>query len=890
MITRARIAQAIRPYAATAIACLLALCSADAIRSQATPTFQHDVLPLMQQRCIACHGEPASAGLDLRTLDAVMQGSSGGPAVEPGDPESSVLWKKIASDAMPVGADPLSTEEKRLIREWIEKGQFPKRDREAEEASAVARALEDAEGVWAFESPVKQSAPEVENAGQARTPIDAFVLKKLEDAGTSLNPEAARTTLIRRAYLDLTGLPPSPEDVSAFAEDHSPRAYEDLIDRLLDSPAYGERWARHWMDVAGYADGNGFLGDEPRTHAWQYRDWVIRALNDDMPYDEFLIAQIAGDQVADWRPGEPLSAEAADLLRATGFLRLTADGTDNQTIYQIDKQWDAFHMMTEVTTEAVMGINMNCVRCHDHKFDPFLQKDYYRIMAIYRPVFDPDPVFPPPAETNWLPANVGSGSWPARFLLNADQRAIDRFIEAQTASPTRSEVKAKQAEVTADWRRKQYQELDEPLRSRLLAILDTPSEERAASETALLGEQEARFRISAEELAALYPDFAAMKAEHERNDARAKAIRPEMIWAAWDVTTEPATQHVLMRGSYESPGDPVEPGVPVILDDPSDPFTIPEQPEGSFHTGRRLAFAKWLTKPDHPLTARVIANRVWQYHFGEGIVATPDDFGSQGAPSTHPELLDWLAVSLIEHDWSLKWLHRQIMTSNVYRQSSKVSDAKYLLDEPNKLLGRWQPRRLEAEAIRDSILQVSGMLNRTMYGDPIALCSAEDGNFLPERSGRIDGQKISGFEFDPPPCEEPDGELAPSRDPNRRSIYLQIRREAAAGFLEAFDQPLMDTNASVRFRSAVPKQALSSLHNPLTMDASKRLAERARTEAGDDLVAQVRRAIELTYSRPATEQEVAFGFSQIEKHDDEAKGLRLFCQALLGSSEFLYLN
>ena len=869
---------------------MLGLIVAGTSAAQAIPTFQHHVLPLFEQRCIACHGEVASSGLDLRSLEAVIRGSSGGPAIVPGDAAGSVLWKKIASDEMPVGGAPVSTEEKRLVREWIEKGHFPQRNLEAEALEAEERVRKAAAGVWAFEPPQKRAAPKVAGASRARTPIDAFILEKLEAAGLSLNPEADRETLIRRAYLDLTGLPPSPEEVASFVEDKSPQAYEQLVDRLLDSPAYGERWARHWMDVAGYADGNGFLGDEPRTHAWQYRDWVIRALNRDLPYDDFLIAQIAGDQIADWRPGEPLTPEAADLLRATGFLRLTADGTDNQSIYQIDKQWDAFHMMTEVTTEAVMGVNMNCVRCHDHKFDPFLQADYYRIMAIYRPVFDPDPEFPPPPDRNWLAANVGSGSWPARFVLNADQETIDRFEALHTAEPTRREVSEKKRAAEADWRRKRFSELDEPLRSELLAVLDTPLAERTAQQTDLLTEQEARFKIGDDELAELYPEYAAAKAGYEANQARAKEIQPEMIWAAWDVTTEPAAQRVLMRGSYESPGEAVEPGVPVVLDDAESPFSIPETPAGSAHTGRRLAFAKWLTKPDHPLTARVIANRVWQYHFGQGIVATPDDFGSQGAPPTHPELLDWLAVSLIEHGWSLKWLHREMMLSAVYRQSSDVDEAKYRLDEPNKLLGRWEPRRLEAEAIRDSILEVSGMLNRTMYGDPIALCSAPDGNYLPEPSGRIDGKKINGFEFDPPPCEEPADALAPDRDPNRRSIYLQIRREAAAGFLEAFDQPLMDTNASVRFRSAVPKQALSALHNPLMMEASASLASRVREEAGEDLLAQVGRAIELVYSRPASEDEVSFGFSRIRGMEDREKGLRLFCQALLGSSEFLYIN
>lgn len=855
----------------------------------ATPTFQHDVLPVMQQRCIGCHGEQASGGLDLRTLESVMKGSSGGPAVSPGHPESSVLWEKIASDAMPMGGDPLTDAEKNLIRDWITNGLFPTRDVAADDAAKAQQARERAKSYWAFQRPVKHAVPQVEHIAQVRTAIDAFILEKLEAAGTSLNPEAERETLIRRAYLDLTGLPPSPEQVQAFVKDDSARAYEDVVDQLLDSPAYGERWARHWMDVAGYADGNGFLGDEPRTHSWQYRDWVIRALNADMPYDQFLVDQVAGDQIADWKMGERLSPEAIEKLQATGFLRLPADGTDNQTIYEIDKQWDAFWGMTEVTTKALMGININCFRCHDHKFDPFLQKDYYRMMGIYQSVYDPDPTFPP-KDTHWLPANIGSGAWPARFVPNATQEEMDRYLELQKAGPSFRDVFRKRNEAKTKWLKEQFESLDEPLRSQMLEIADIKAGDRTEAQVELFNTESGKFEISNEELSKLSPELAELEKQADENATKAAAAKPELIWAAWDVTTEPNPTHVLVRGNYEAPGDVVEPGVPVILDDPDNPFTIPEQPEGSAKTGRRLAFAKWLTRPEHPLTARVIANRVWQYHFGEGIVATPDDFGSQGAAPTHPELLDWLAVGLVEHDWSLKWLHRQIMLSNVYRQTSKTDHAKYLMDEPNKLLSRWQPRRLEAEVVRDSVLQVSGLLNDTMYGEPIALCSAPDGSYLPETSGRIDGENLRGFDFTPPPCEEPTGELDPQRDPNRRSIYLQTRRLAVAGFLGAFDLPLMDTNVSVRFRSAVPGQALSSLHNPLMMKASESLAERASAEAGNDSVGKIRRAIELVYSRSASEAEIAFGFSQIDKQEDKDKGFRLFCQALLGSSDFLYID
>lgn len=453
----------------------------------ATPTFQHEILPVLQQRCNACHGENGSAGLDLRTLESTLKGSSGGPVIEPGNPAGSLLFEKIFSNEMPIG-NPLSDEEKALVRDWIENGQFPTRDQGTERAATVESVRERAKEYWAFRTPQKPPTPEVKNVEQVRTTIDAFILEKLEAIGTSLNPEADREKLIRRVYLDLTGLPPTPEEVQAFVNDTSSRSYEDLVDRLLDSPAYGERWARHWMDVAGYADGNGFLGDEPRTHSWQYRDWVIRALNEDMPFDEFLINQLAGDELADWKPGEHLTPEAIDRLQATGFLRLPADGTDNQTIYEIDKQWDAYHAVVEVTTKAVMGINLNCLRCHDHKFDPFLHTDYYQMMALYRPVYNPDPVFPP-ENSDWLPSNIGSGAWPARFIPNATNEEMERYLELQKAKPSFRDVFAKRNDLKADWQKEQFKTLDEPLRSQVLEIAEIGARDRTEEQVELFNAQ-----------------------------------------------------------------------------------------------------------------------------------------------------------------------------------------------------------------------------------------------------------------------------------------------------------------------------------------------------------------------------------------------------------------
>jgi hypothetical protein len=849
----------------------------------ATPTFQHDVLPLFEQRCNSCHSAKPSAGLDLRTLASVMTGGASGKVVEPGKPDASVLWKKIDSGAMPMGGKPLSAEEKSLVREWIEKGQFPSPEAPASES----RITDEARKFWSFQKPVKAPMPRIVHRDRIRTPIDAFILAKLEAKKMALNPEASREKLIRRAYFDLIGLPPTPDEVQAFVKDKSPHAYETVVDRLLASPRYGERWARHWLDVAGYADGNGYLGDEPRTEAWRYRDWVIRALNNDKPYNDFLVEQLAGDQIADWRMGERLSPEAIQKLTATGFLRLTPDGSDNQTIYEIDKQYDALHAVTEVSIKAVMGMNLNCARCHDHKFDPVLQKDYYRIMALFRPVYDPDDTFPA-KQSHWLAANIGSGEWPSRYIPNATAAELDNYARLQKSGDRRALFQMYGA-ARDRWRKAQFEKLEEPLRSELLKASDTPEKDRDESQRKLLKEYGEKFQIEDDKLAAIDPALAKIKAQEDAADEKRKAAKPPMIWAAWDVSKQPDTR-VLVRGDFETPGEPVAPGVPLILDDPKNPFRVPELPADSPHTGRRLAFARWLTRPDHPLTARVIVNRVWQYHFGAGIVTTPDDFGSQGARPTHPELLDWLAVSFVEHGWSLKWLHREIMLSGVYRQSSAVDKAKFDLDQPNKLLGRWGARRLEAEAVRDAVLSVSGQLNLKMYGEPIALCTAPDGNYLPDTSGRIDGEKIRGFSFNPLPCKQPKQPLQESRQPNRRSIYLQSRRVAVAGFLVAFDAPLMDTNVSARFRAAAPQQALAALHNPLMLESARKLAERATAERGSDRIAQIRRAIELTYSRPASEAEVSFAFAEIQKQKDPELGVRLFCQALLGSNEFLYID
>lgn len=798
-----------------------ALCQA------AVPTFQHDVLPLVQKRCIACHGAglPVMAGLDLRTLAGVMAGSANGAVVLPGNPEASKLLTMVREGKMPMGGSPLPDEEIALLREWIAKGQFPSVQQALTEKRSE-RINDKARQWWSFRKPVKPPVPSVRHASKIRTAIDAFIEQKLAEKKWTLGPAANARTLVRRAYFDLLGLPPTPQQVSEFLADSRPDAYARLIDGLLASPHYGERWARHWLDVAGYSDSIGNSTDEVRTLAWRYRDWVIRALNEDKPYNEFLLEQFAGDQLVNYDPEAKPKPADIEKLTATGFLRVEPDYGDQQGIYQVDKYYDALQATTETSLKAVIGLQLACARCHDHKFDPILQEDYFKLTAAFQPSLDPE---------KWIPATSFSyGTWPARHMLNVEPEQREAWIAAikneyQQVRRMRGSVNAAYARY-----RKQGSGAGNP---------DDAAD--GANDT---------------ELERFHPELAKQAAALREHEDAYEKLDAQRIWGLWDVSKNPSPTRILIRGNYLAPGDPVEPGIPAVLDNPQKPLRFPEpQPEWR-HTGRRLALAQWLTAPDHPLTARVIVNRVWQYHFGEGIVRTPDDFGSQGVPPTHPELLDWLAVSFVEHGWSLKWLHKEIMQTAAYRQSSAEDAAKLAVDPANTLLWRKSPMRLEAEEIRDAILAVSGQLDPAMYGPPTQVKKGPDGQFLVDEKGAY-----------------------------RRSVYVLTRKSTPQSFLLAFDQPTMDAgNMPVRFRSALPVQALAMMNNSLVIQSSKVFAERLEKETGAGFDERVRRAYELAYSRAPRPEELRVIHAALEGKDKEPSRWRVFCQALFGASEFLY--
>ncbi len=816
------------------------------------PMWQHEVLPVLEKNCVSCHGgDHTMAELDLTKFDSVLKGGVSGPPITPGHPEMSLMWTMIESGKMPVGRE-ISAAEKQLLKAWIENGRFPSKEKLDEERKA-ARITPEARQFWSFQKPVKAPLPQVAHSDQVVTPIDAFVLAKLEEKGWNLQPEADRRTLIRRAYFDLLGLPPTPEEVKAFVDDPSPDAYRDLIDRLLSSPHYGERWGRHWLDVAGYSDSVGDAGDAFRPVSYKYRNYVIEAFNKNKPYDRFVVEQLAGDQLVNWEPRTRPKPDQLEALTATGFTRLTADITDNQSIYQVDKWFDALQKSTETSMKAFLGLTIGCARCHDHKFDPILQEDYYKLTASFHAAYD---------TSNWLPTNLRNEPWPIRYILDMPQQDREAWIQ-QTMDKKKRGVSGNRRYFDRTLRmvRKQIED-----GVALNSVTDYFGDDLIAADKFTHEQVQALYaenqELRDEQLFEIFPQLGKEAAEIAR--AKADEVEPNFVWALWDMAKEASPTYLLLRGNYLTPGPEVEPGILTVLDNPDHPFVFPDPAEHPdwHHTGRRLTLAKWLTQPDHPLTSRVFVNRMWQFHFGEGIVTSPDDFGTMGARPTHPELLDWLAVDFVEGGWDIKRMHRQIMLSAVYRQSSTEEADKIAADPSNKLLWRKTPLRLDAEALRDSMLAVSGLLNKTMFGEFDPIKEARDGQYLP------------------------DEEEGPR---NRRSVYLAQSRTRPVGFLHAFDMPTMTQDSvSKRFRSTRPSQALVLLNNPLVRTASTALADRVLEEKRGEIDSALDRAFELAYSRKANPQELAAARELLASSDDQKQALRLFVQAMLGANDFIY--
>lgn len=863
------------------------------VRENDAPLTQADALPIFMRHCTPCHGaHRQEAGLDLRTRSTMLRGGKSGAALFPGKPDESLLIKRIRQGAMPprdrfveACVKPVEQGETDLLARWIASGA-----REVALQPDVATTTPDTQVTdkdrefWAFRAPRSVAIPAVKNAAQVRNPLDAFVLEKLEAKGLAPAPEADRATLLRRASLDLTGLLPEPEIIAAFMADPAPDAFERMIDRLLASPRYGERWGRFWLDLAGYADSEGKREqDLPRPHAWRFRDYVIRALNDDKPYDRFLQEQLAGDELADYEHASQITQELYDNLVATGFLRMAPDPTWANITGFIPERLEVIADEMDVLGSAVMGLSLKCARCHDHKFDPIPQRDYYRMVAVFKGAYD---------EYDWLKPDVRPGLGPisqdvlgGRHLsqvTTAERRRweVDNARLQKQIDELRSAVEQRASALAEKYRDERLARLPEVLRSDLKRMLATPPEKRDQVQRYLADKFEKELRIDRAALGALDPAF---KAEADKTGARIKTLEgqkvPEpRVQALWD-RGQPSPTHIYRRGDPQSPGRLVGPGVPSVLTDGKTPFEVEPPWPGATKTGRRLAFARWITRPDHPLTARVEVNRIWKRHFGSGLVATLGNFGKAGAAPTHPELLDWLAQEFVRQGWSRKAMHRLIMTSATYRQNSVVVPEQERRDPTNALYSRMPLTRMDAEALYDTFLQVAGRLEETPFGPGDAVQVRPDGLVTPAGTTR-------GW---------------------RRLIYVRQTRKQVPTHLENFDFPAMNPNCIERRDSTVAPQALYLMNNSMIDKLAEGFAQRVRREAGADLAHQIQRVYWIALGRRATPEEEKTGMDAMRKLVDtwseqmaksgklepdhsKLKALATYCHAIMNSADFLYID
>jgi hypothetical protein len=834
------------------------------------------------------------AQLDLRTREGALKGGLHGPAVVPGNAADSRVYLHVSGQlgpVMPMGGT-LDEDQISLLRDWINQGAPWGKAAEDSQAAkktsvlsvAKAREITDADRAWwAFQKPQKKPVPAVRDARAARNPIDGFIWQRFEEKGIKPAPAADRRTLIRRAYLDLLGLLPTPAEVEAFVSDRSPDAFNKLIERLLASPRYGERWGRHWLDVARYADSGGYEHDYDYPHAWRYRDYVIRAFNEDKPYDQFVREQVAGDE---------LDNVTYDSVTATGFYRVgprvgyrEKDNPQYRYSYLDD--------MIATTSRGFMGLSVDCARCHDHKFDPIGQLDYYRMMAVLFPFVNYEHPLAPPDQV---------------ATYNAKKAEIDSQIDP---------LKKRIAEIEAPYKKVAFEKILAKFPEDIQVAVRTPEAERTEGQQLLaaqilsigggsvkdaLSEQDKTevesLQAQIKKLAAEMPPplpvamgvrdgdyrFAPDGAGDEPLPGKGKRIEygveGTFLPEAGKPYNPPAA-HFMPTADYLNLGPEVDPGFLQVIWRGNAPTALAPA-SGAITTGRRRALAEWLLSDEHPLTARVMANRIWQHHFEQGLVSTASNFGRMGQMPTHPELLDWLAVEFREQGWSMKQMHRLIMSSETYQMASAFYEqANAKADPENKLLWRYPQHRIEAESLRDIVLAASGTLNLEMGGKP----------------------------FFPPLLESvrksaPNGKWELTKEgPEvwRRSIYSYWKRGLRYPMFEVFDQPNPNVTCERRNVTTVPTQALTLLNNEFVLVQAKYFAGRVKETAGDDGAEQVRALYRVALSRePSTaelERNLAFLGEQSNYHrakgaeaDASLAALTDLCDVILNANEFVYIN
>ncbi|MBE2284082.1 MAG: DUF1553 domain-containing protein [Prosthecobacter sp.] len=894
---------------------LLPLTFVAAMPAAAAPlTFEKDVRPILKAHCFHCHGEEGETkgGLDVRLARFIVKGGKTGPAIVPGDAAKSHLLELVKEGEMPKGKGKLKDKDIATLEAWIAGG--AKTARPEPEKLGPEHAFTDEDRAWWSLQPISipkvpsfkfqvsggQSASSAANLKletlNLKPGIDAFIAAKLTEKGLNFSPEADPVTFIRRASFDLLGLPPTPEEVDAFVADsiRNPNsAVRILIDRLLASPHYGERWGRHWLDAAGYADSEGFgEKDLERKWAWKYRDYVIDALNKDKPFDQFVREQIAGDEMIP-KPFNKESADSIEKLAATGFLRMSPNGT-GELSDEATKNANIADTLKMVGT-SLYGLTIGCAQCHDHRYDPISQADYYRLRAVFEPGFD-------------------TKAW-----RNPARRLVSLLTDAQAAEAAKVEVEAKKIddarlkkteEFITEVLEKELAKAPEKDRDALRTAYRTEAKKRGKEQVALL---KAWPRINQLSAGSLYLYDTTYKTKHaaelkamseEAAKVREKKPKEEFLHAFVEEPKAkpeliPAT-FIFNRGNHDQPKDKVGPSELTVLAGQRK-VELPEKDPKLATSGRRLAFANALTDGKHPLLARVMVNRVWMHHFGKGIVATPGDFGQLGTKPTHPELLDWLAAEFMRQGWSLKHLHRLIMTSRTYRQASTRDAKRDTIDPDNRHLSRMNIRRLEAEVLRDSLLAISGKLNPAIGGAPVPVMFNEEGQVVIG----IDTTDTAG---------RPTGKIIPlNGDEFRRSIYVQARRSRPLEMFATFDAPIMEPSCDARAVTTVSPQSLLLMNSATMRVHAQQFAQRVQNEGGKDLPDQIRLAWKLVHGKAPSEsdvqQSVEFVQAQTEFYkanptpleaqlgapsktpaDPAFLGLTALCHALMSSNALLYVD
>jgi hypothetical protein len=962
--------------------------AADAAKTRPSPEaerfFETKVRPVLAEQCFSCHGEKKHKGnLRVDSRAALLAGGDQGPALVPGDPANSLIIKAInhVSDELKMPpSKKLPKEQIADLTQWVKIGApWPGANETAVKAVRGKQVTDQDRAHWAFQPVKRPAVPPVKNAGWVANPVDAFVLAGLESKGLVPSTPASKQTLIRRVYYDLVGLPPTPAEVEAFLADSSPRAYEAMIDRLLDSPRYGEKWARQWLDLVRYAETNSYERDNPKPHAWRYRDYVIRAFNQDKPYDRFIREQLAGDELADG---------GADGIIGTGYFRLGI--WDDEPTDREQARFDGLDDIVATTGQVFLGLTLDCARCHDHKIDPIPQRDYYKILSFFNNIthfnnggkYDEIPLHADQAakadyerrqrdldqrrNQKQLQISALEKEFVRRYEIQRGERVErpdldglhyrfyrdtwERLPDFDGLKPeNRGELPKQLFDLTPRTRNEAFGFVFEgflivPQAGRYTFHLDSQDGARLLVDGKKVIEYDGRHRLGKEQQASIELPHARVPvrleyfqnsdklglkvawsgAGFERRPLSSSGVTPlfsrdlghlleehgERLFGKEDFTryrqlrremnallkervptdlalavAEPGHHapdtFVLIRGNAHVHGEKVVPGFPEVMGGAN--AVIPAPPSAAQTCGRRTVLANWIASRDNPLTARVMVNRIWQQHFGRGIVRSPNNFGLQGDKPTHPELLDWLADEFVRQGWRMKPLHRLILTSNAYRMSSKLADNPHsatrnpqAVDPINDSFYRFDMRRLSAEEIRDSLLATNGTLNLKMFGPPMYVD-------IPKEV--MEGQSMPGHNW---------GKSSPEEQA-RRSIYIHVKRSMLTPILESFDIAETDRSTPVRFTTTQPTQALAMLNSKFLNDQAAILAVRLKKEAGADPVKQVEHGLYLVTQRKPSAKEIRRGMALLDTLRTEEgasadAALKYFCLMALNLNEFVYLD